>query len=89
MAFQLRDGRRLDNFRPLNIPGLEDTALPITLADGQSARMHQTYSDIGEALFRDHGKHGIYRIWPICEDSTKRTHKGKALEVDTRELVAM
>jgi hypothetical protein len=88
IAFEIDGGGRLFNMRAGHYPGMENTALPITLADGQSARLHQSYADIGQALI-SHGLTVKARITPICEDSAGGIHRGEAWDVDPRELVAM
>src|SRR5437763_1645928 len=50
IAFELTDGRRLVSLQRHNPPGLDDTQLPVSLSDGQSASFHLSYFDIGHAL---------------------------------------
>ena len=88
IAFEIDGGGRLFNMRGATYPGLDNSALPITLADGQTARLHQSYADIGLALMSS-GFSGKSRITPICEDSVGGIHRGKAWDVDPQELVGM
>lgn len=88
IALELEGGGRLFNMLHTTNPGMEDTALPIALADGQTARLHQAYADIGQALMSK-GLTGKSKITPICEDTAGGIHRGKAWHVDARELVRM
>jgi hypothetical protein len=90
LAFELGAGRRLFNMQHSgqNPPGLEDTALPITLADGQTARLHYAYSDIAQALLSE-GQTASCKLTPICEDSAGGIHRGEAWNVDPREWMRM
>lgn len=69
-------------------PGLQDTPLPTTLTDGQTARAFLAYRDIGEALLRN-GITGKATLVAVCEDSTGKTHRGEKWEVDPKELITM
>jgi hypothetical protein len=88
ITLELEGGGRLFNMHNANHPGMEDTALPITLTDGQTARLHQAYANIGQALMSK-GLTGKSKITPICEDTAGGIHRGKAWHVDARELVRM
>jgi hypothetical protein len=88
IAFELGGGGRLFNMHNTNYPGMVDTALPITLTDGQTARLHQAYAYIGQALMSK-GLTGKSKITPIREDSAGGIHRGKPWNVDPRELVRM
>ena len=69
-------------------PGMSDTKLPVSLNDGQSAQMHISYHEIGEALVGN-GKTGRIRIVPVCVDSTGGEHRGEPWDIDTNELIRM
>jgi hypothetical protein len=88
IALELEGGGRLFNMQNANHPGMEDTTLPITLADGQTTRLHQAYADIGQALISK-GLTGKSKITPICEDSAGGIHRGEVWDADPRELVRM
>jgi hypothetical protein len=88
ITLELEGGGRLFNMRNASHQGMEDTALPITLTDGQTARLHQAYADIGQALMSK-GLIGKSKITPICEDSAGGIHRGEAWHVDAREIVRM
>jgi hypothetical protein len=88
IAFELEGGARLFKMRQgLQPLGLEDTELPITLADGQTARLHHAYVDIGQALM-SHGQ-TLYncKLTPICEDTAGGVHRGTPWIVDPKQLV--
>ncbi|QJE74434.1 hypothetical protein HHL28_16355 [Aerophototrophica crusticola] len=69
------------------IPSLVDTKLPAKLEDGASAAKCYTYQSIGQALI--HEKIKKVKIYPACEDSTGKIHRGKALKVNAEELAGM
>jgi hypothetical protein len=70
------------------IAGMADTSLPITLSDGQSAQLFQSYRDIGQALLK-HGRTGKTKLTPICEDSSGGIHRGEHWDVDPHEFMGM
>ena len=86
LAFELEGGGRLFNLYKASPPGMEDTVLPITLTDGQTARLHQAHADIAQALMTK-GLTGKCKLTPICEDSAGGIHRGEAWDVDPKELV--
>jgi hypothetical protein len=90
MAFEVEGGGRLFNYKHSgqNPPGLEDTPLPITLADGQTARLHYAYSDVGLSLLGD-GRSTSCTLIPVCEDSAGGIHRGEAWKVNPHELTGM
>jgi hypothetical protein len=88
IAFEVEDHGRMFNLQSAGHPGMKDTALPITLADGQTARLHQAYADIGQALMT-RGLTGNSKITPICEDSAGGIHRGEAWDVDPNEFLRM
>ena len=88
IALELESGGRLFNMQNASHPGMEDTPLPITLTDGQTARLHQAYADIGQALISK-GLTGKSKITPICEDSAGGIHRGEVWDADPKELVRM
>ncbi|MDA9474387.1 hypothetical protein XI03_07680 [Bradyrhizobium sp. CCBAU 65884] len=69
-------------------PGLDNTELPITLTDGQTARLHYAYADIAAALMEGFaGKRT--RLVPFAKDSVGNTHRGERWEVDPTEFAGM
>jgi len=89
LALELDTGGRLYTLRrDGELPSIPDTPLPATLADGQSARLVQTYHDIGHALLRS-GKTGKIRLTAVCVDSAGTVHKGDHWDADPRELLGM
>ncbi|HEV7599218.1 MAG TPA: hypothetical protein VGO49_03050 [Bradyrhizobium sp.] len=86
LAFELEGGGRLFNMYKTSPPGMKDTVLPITLADGQTARLHQPHADIAQALISK-GLTGKCKLTPICEDSAGGIHRGEAWDVDPKELM--
>ena len=89
LSFEVAPGMRIFSKgydgRP---PGMEDTHLPITIADGQVARAHFAYSDIGHALISN-GHRTLCKIVPMCEDTAGGVYRGEAWDVDPREFVGM
>jgi hypothetical protein len=88
IAFEVEDRGRMFNMQSAGHPGMENTPLPITLADGHTARLHQAYADIGQALMA-RGLMGKSKITPVCEDSAGGIHRGEVWPVDPKELVSM
>jgi hypothetical protein len=88
LTFETPTKGRIFPLRTNRFPGLIDSDLPISLADGQSAQMHISYKEIGEALTVS-GKSIRVKIVPICVDSTGGEHRGEPWEVDTNELMAI
>jgi hypothetical protein len=82
-------GQRLFNMqRNGRFPGLVDTDLPITLSDGQTARLHFAYVDIGQALMT-HGIGVNCQVIPVCEDSAGESHRGEPWQVDPQAFARM
>ena len=67
------------------IPGMPDTPLPATLADGQSAHKLLSYQGIAAALVQT-GRTKKTKVTPVCEDSVGGIYKGKPWEVDPAEF---
>lgn len=88
IALQLPTKARIFATSPHRIPGMADTSLPVTLSDGQSARLHFPYEDIGAALINS-GRTGKIKVTPVCENSTGDVYKGEPWEVDPSEFVRM
>lgn len=67
--------------------GIQDTSLPATLTDGQSALLWMAYGEIGRTL----ASNGIEKtkIFAVCEDSTGTKHRSEPWVVDARELISM
>jgi hypothetical protein len=88
IAFEIEGGGRLFSVGQASLPGMQNTDLPVTLADGQTARLHQAYSEIGRALI-EHRTPRKCRITAVCVDSAGGTHRGEAWDVDAEELLRM
>jgi hypothetical protein len=89
LKFQLGDGRRLAKLpRGIGLSGISETTLPCSLGTGQSARSFQSYFEIGNAL-KNIGVTEKTRITPICIDSAGEVYKGKAWNVDPRNILMM
>jgi hypothetical protein len=88
IAFELEGGGRMFNVGRASLPGMENTDFPVTLSDGQTARLHQAYSEIGRALI-EHRVPRKCRITAVCVDSAGGTHRSDAWDVDAEELSRM
>jgi hypothetical protein len=88
IAIELPDKARLFTRTSHSIPGMPDTSLPVTLSDGESARLYYSYEDIGTALI-DSGRTKKIKITPVCENSAGDVYKGNSWEVDPSEFVCM
>lgn len=89
IALELPSGARMFAMSASRIPGLNDTQLPVAIADGQSAQVHLAYSDVGEALIRSGRGSGKVRLTPVCEDTVGGIYKGEAWDVDPAEFARM
>jgi hypothetical protein len=88
LALEFPEGQRLFSTGSVGAPGVSDTQLPISLADGQSAQMFFSYKDIGNTLV-SHGRTQKIKLTPICIDSFGTVYKGKLWDVDPREFQRM
>ena len=88
LALEVPEGQRLFSTGSGGAPGMSDTQLPISLADGQSAQVFFSYKAIGDTLV-SHGCTQKIKLTPICEDSFGTVYKGKLWEVDPQQLVRM
>jgi hypothetical protein len=88
IALEVEGGGRLFDMQNASYPGMENTALPITLADGQTARLHLACADIAQALISK-ALTGKSKITPVCEDTAGGIHRGKPWNVNPSELVQM
>ena len=88
LALEVPEGQRLFSTGSGGAPGMSDTQLPISLADGQSAQVFFSYKAIGDTLVR-YGCTQKIKLTPICEDSFGTVYKGKLWEVDPQQLVRM
>ncbi|MFH1342868.1 MAG: hypothetical protein ABIL01_16955 [Pseudomonadota bacterium] len=88
IGLQLPDGKWLHPGLSRRHDALGDTEMPITLADGQTARLHYAYADIAEAIIRGFGGSQT-RVVPFAEDSVGNTHRGKSWDVDPAEFARM
>jgi hypothetical protein len=85
LRFETKDGRGLVSFRPSLF---QDSGLPATLEEGQSAMKHYGYADVAQALMQDGpGRHA--RIIPVCEDSLGAKYRGDPVDIDLVEWMAM
>jgi hypothetical protein len=89
LTFEIAPGKRIFGTGHDGRPdGMEDTQLPASLTDGQTARRHFAYADVGSALLSE-GQRGPCKITPICEDTAGGIYRGEARDVDLSELVGM
>lgn len=87
IAFELPGKRRVFSMTMDSFPGVEDTRLPATLSDGQTAHRHIPYREFARTLIDD-GIAGKIKIYPICDDSAGNIHRGEPWEVDPKEMLA-
>jgi hypothetical protein len=88
LTFELSTGARMFPTTLGGFPGLDDTQLPATLSDGQSAFMMVSYADIGGALISN-GKSEKVKLTPVCVDSADTVYRGEPWEVDPTEFMQM
>jgi len=81
-------GERLYRMTRDGYPGMVDTPLPVSLSDGQSARLFLAYQDIAAALIRK-GHVKKTKITPVCEDSSGGIHRGAPRRIDPPEFSRM
>ena len=89
IALELPSGERIFAMNQFRTPGLDDTRLPVAIADGQSAQVHLSYSGIGGALIESGRASGRLLVTPVCEDSVGGVYKGEAWDVDPAEFARM
>jgi len=88
IVLELEDKKRLSSIVHYPRDIFQDTPLPHTITDGQSASVFMAYADIGRALIQ-HGRTGKTKLTPICEDSAGGVHRGKPWDVDPAEFIRM
>jgi hypothetical protein len=88
LTLELPNGARLWPASRDLFPGVPDTRLPATLADGQSAHLAIPYADIADGLRRG-GYKGRIKVKAICLDSVGKVHEGDRWEVDPEEFARM
>lgn len=84
LTLEVPSGGRIVKFSPRTLPGMDDTTLPVTLTDGQTAFRYLSYADIGYALIES-GRPEKIKLTPVCDDSVGATHRGEAFEIDPHE----
>jgi hypothetical protein len=87
LAFEVQEGQRLFSMGS-GIPGMEDTRLPASLSDGESAHLFVSYKDIGDTLL-SRGRTQKTKLTPICINSLGAVYKGEPWEVDPGEFLRM
>jgi hypothetical protein len=87
LAFEVQEGQRLFSMGS-GIPGMEDTRLPDSLSDGESAHLFVSYKDIGDTLL-SRGRTQKTKLTPICINSLGAVYKGEPWEVDPGEFLRM
>ncbi|WP_050420315.1 hypothetical protein [Bradyrhizobium tropiciagri] len=88
MGLMLEGGARFASMAERRAFGIEDTKLPVTLTDGQTAALHFTYLEIGTALIKS-GRVTKTRIIPFAEDSAGGVHRGEPWDVVAEELITV
>lgn len=88
LALELPSGGRMYAMVPHGFPFMPDTALPISLQDGQTAHVFHAYRDIAAALTQS-GRTGKTKLIPVCEDSAGGVYRGKPWTVDPAEFSGM
>jgi hypothetical protein len=63
------------------LPGVRDTQLPATLADGQSAFWVMPYEDVYGSL-AESGRNGVVKATPVCQDSSGTSYRGEVITID-------
>lgn len=88
LTLELPDGKRLMPFAGNSLPGVPDTPLPVSLAEGERAFLHISYADVGGALI-EAGLKQKMKLTPVCEDSVGGEYRGKSWTIDPVEFVKM
>jgi hypothetical protein len=88
LTLELDRGRRMFTMQGDSFPGMPDTRLPATLADGESAHLFIAYRQIGEALLRDGARQGG-KVTPVCQDTVGNVYRGKPWNVNPSEFSRM
>ena len=73
-------GKTLSPMSHDNMPGTQDTRLPVTLTDGQSAHLYMSYYDIGHALAGADMLESVM-VTPRCKDTAGNVYEGKPWNV--------
>lgn len=85
LAIELPSGHKLVSAAAHLFPGVSNTPLPASLDDGETARMHLAYKDLGETLI-EKGYATKTKLVPRCQDSAGKVYRGKAWKVDPKEF---
>ncbi len=88
LTFEAPGGARLKLFDQGEAPGKPDTTLPVTLNEGQSAKMTVPYRDIAQAL-HNNDQVGVVNVTPICVDTTGAVYRGEPWEVNITQFALM
>ncbi len=88
LAFELPNRSRMYPRGSNTVHGINDTLLPTTLSDGQSAQIYMSYDDIGRALIQS-GNTQKLKLTPVCDDSTGVTYRGEPWDVDPQEFLKL
>lgn len=86
LTLETASGGRMFPLQKNRYEGMQDSILPLTLSDGQSAQMFISYREIGLAL-----RKGVTskptRITPVCVDSVGGIYNGEPWDVVAEELI--
>ena len=80
LSIELPNGGSLLSLHKPTILGVQDSPLPMTLSDGQSAEVHFFRPDVISQLKKAH-KHGASRSKPFAQDSAGKRHYGEPLNI--------
>lgn len=85
---ELPNGGKMFAMTRDGLPGVRDTALPITLSDGDVAYFHAAYVDLAEALLSS-GRDESLPLTPVAEDTSGGIHRGKPWKISAAELFSI
>lgn len=88
LKLELPSGRCMFPTDAHALPGMPNSTLPVSLADGESAYMSISCSGIGSTLLGN-GHSGKVKLIPVCLDSAGGIYRGKAWDVDPHEFLKM
>ena len=86
LTFETVSGGRMFPLKKNRYEGMQDSTLPLTLSDGQSAQMYISYREIGLAL-QNGATSKPTRITPVCVDSVGGVYYGDPWDVTPEELI--
>ena len=87
IGIQLPSGQHFPGGQQLGGPfGLQDTRLPVKLADGDSAKVYFPYLGVGEVLREHYPADTRVKLTPACTDSVGGEHSGKPWTVTPGDL---